>query len=74
MLPNEYCNHLWHMFDISHLIVLVPPPRFFIVGLKRFWKHRFQKAAPRRTLIDRLVARPVSLIADQLGYGTAMTL
>lgn len=46
---------------------------FFMASLDRFWKLRFQKEAPFRKLIDRLVARPVSLIAGHLGYGTEMT-
>ena len=46
---------------------------FFMASLDRFWKHRFQKDVPLRKLIDRLVARPVSLVAGHLGYGTEMT-
>ena len=46
---------------------------FFMASLDRFWKHRFQKNVPFRKLIDRLIARPVSLIAGHLGYGTEIT-
>ena len=46
---------------------------FLMASLDRFWKHRFQKDVPLRKLIDRLVARPVSLVAGHLGYGTEMT-
>jgi hypothetical protein len=41
--------------------------------LDRFWKHRFRKDVPFRKLIDHLIARPVSLIAGHLGYGTEIT-
>jgi SAM-dependent methyltransferase len=43
---------------------------FFMASLDRFWKHRFGKDVPFRKLIDRLIARPVSLVAGHLGYGT----
>jgi SAM-dependent methyltransferase len=46
---------------------------FFMASLDRFWKHRFRKDVPFRKLIDRLIARPVSLIAGHLGYGTEIT-
>ncbi len=46
---------------------------FLMASLDRFWKHRFEKEVPFRTLIDRLIARPVSLIAGRLGYGTEIT-
>jgi SAM-dependent methyltransferase len=46
---------------------------FFMASLDRFWKHRFQKDLSFRKLIDHLIARPVSLIAGHLGYGTDMT-
>ena len=46
---------------------------FLIASLDRFWKHRFRKEVPFRKLIDRLIARPVSLIAGHLGYGTEIT-
>lgn len=49
-------------------------PIFFIASLDRFWKHRFRKDVPFRKLIGRLVARPVSLIAGYLGYGTEITI
>jgi SAM-dependent methyltransferase len=47
---------------------------YLMASLDRVWKHRFQKDVPLRKLIDRLVARPVSLIAGHLGYGTEMTI
>jgi SAM-dependent methyltransferase len=43
---------------------------FFMESLERVWKHRFRRNVPFRKLIDRLIARPVSLIAGHLGYGT----
>ena len=46
---------------------------FLMASLDRFWKHRFRKDVPFRKLIDRLIARPVSLIAGHLGYGTDVT-
>lgn len=46
---------------------------FLMASLDRFWKHRFRKNVPFRKLIDRLIARPVSLIAGHLGYGTEIT-
>lgn len=46
---------------------------FFMASLDRLWKHRFRKDVPFRKLIDRLIARPVSLIAGHLGYGTEIT-
>ncbi|MEO5865272.1 MAG: class I SAM-dependent methyltransferase [Nitrospiraceae bacterium] len=46
---------------------------FFMASVDRFWKHRFQKDVPFRKLIDLLIARPVSLIAGHLGYGTEIT-
>ena len=46
---------------------------FLMASLDRFWKHRFRKDVPFRKLIDRLIARPVSLIAGHLGYGTEIT-
>ena len=46
---------------------------FLMASLDRFWKHRFRKDVPIRKLIDRLIARPVSLIAGHLGYGTEIT-
>ena len=46
---------------------------FLMASLDRFWKHRFQKNVPLRKLIDRLVARPVALVAGHLGYGTEIT-
>jgi SAM-dependent methyltransferase len=46
---------------------------FFMASLDRFWKHRFGKDVPFSKLIDRLIARPVSLIAGYLGYGTEIT-
>lgn len=46
---------------------------FLMASLDRFWKHRFRKDIPFRKLIDRLIARPVSLIAGHLGYGTEIT-
>ena len=42
--------------------------------LRRFDVKPFLVAEARRTLIDRLVARPVSLIADELGCSREMTL
>jgi SAM-dependent methyltransferase len=47
---------------------------YLMASLDRVWKHRFQRDVPLRKLIDRLVARPVSLIAGHLGYGTEMTI
>ena len=44
------------------------------VQLRCFDVKPFLVAEARRTLIDRLVARPVSLIAGQLGCGREMTL
>jgi SAM-dependent methyltransferase len=46
---------------------------FLMASLDRFWKHRFRTNVPFRKLIDRLIARPVSLIAGHLGYGTEIT-
>ena len=46
---------------------------FLMASLDRIWKHWFQKDVPLRKLIDRLIARPVSLIAGHLGYGTEIT-
>lgn len=46
---------------------------FLMASLDRFWKHRFRKEVPFRKLIDRLIARPLSLIAGHLGYGTEIT-
>src|SRR4051812_47640224 len=46
---------------------------YLMASLDRVWKHRFQRDVPFRKVIDRLVARPVSLIAGHLGYGTEMT-
>lgn len=46
---------------------------FLMASLDRFWKHRFRKNVPFRKLIDRLIARPISLIAGHLGYGTEIT-
>jgi SAM-dependent methyltransferase len=47
---------------------------FLMASLDRFWKYRFRKDVPFRKLLDRLVARPVSLIAGYLGYGTEITI
>lgn len=47
---------------------------FLMASLDLFWKDRFQKHVPFRTLIDRLIARPVSLVAGHLGYGTEITI
>jgi SAM-dependent methyltransferase len=47
---------------------------YLMASLDRVWKHRFQRDVPLRKLIDRLIARPVSLIAGHLGYGTEMTI
>jgi SAM-dependent methyltransferase len=49
-------------------------PIFLMASLDRFWKHRFRKEVPLRKLIDRLVARPISLVAGYLGYGTEITI
>ena len=46
---------------------------FLMASLDRFWNHRFRKNVPFRKLIDRLIARPVSLIAGHLGYGSEIT-
>jgi hypothetical protein len=46
---------------------------FLMASLDHFWKHWFRKDAPFRTLIDRLIARPVSLMAGHFGYGTEIT-
>jgi hypothetical protein len=46
---------------------------FLMASLDRFWKYRFRKNVPFRKLIDRLIARPLSLIAGHLGYGTEIT-
>jgi SAM-dependent methyltransferase len=46
---------------------------FFMASLDQLWKYRFQKKVPFRKLIDRLIARPISLIAGHLGYGTEIT-
>ena len=46
---------------------------FFMASLDRLWTHRFRTDVPFRKLIDRLIARPVSLIAGHLGYGTEIT-
>ncbi len=46
---------------------------YLMASLDRFWKHRFRRAVPFRKLIDRLVARPLSLIAGHFGYGTEIT-
>jgi SAM-dependent methyltransferase len=46
---------------------------FLMASLDRFWKHRFRNNVPFRKLIDHLIARPVSLIAGHLGYGTEIT-
>jgi hypothetical protein len=45
-----------------------------MASLDRFWKHRFRQDVPFRKLLDRLVARPVSLVAGYLGYGTEITI
>jgi SAM-dependent methyltransferase len=47
---------------------------FLMASLDRFWKYRFRKDVPFRKLIDRLIARPISLIAGHLGYGTDITI
>jgi SAM-dependent methyltransferase len=47
---------------------------FLMASLDRFWKHRFRKDVPLRKLIDRLVARPISLVAGYLDYGTEITI
>jgi SAM-dependent methyltransferase len=47
---------------------------FWMASLDRFWRDRFQKSLPLRGLIDRLLARPLSFIAGQLGYGTELTI
>lgn len=47
---------------------------FWMASLDRFWKERFQKNVPLRGLIDHLIARPLSFIAGQLGYGTELTI
>jgi len=47
---------------------------FWMASLDRFWRDRFQINVPFRDLIDRLVARPLSFIAGQLGYGTELTI
>jgi hypothetical protein len=45
-----------------------------MASFDRIWKHRFRKNVPFRKLIDRLVVRPMSLIAGHLGYGTDITI
>ena len=84
--PLDPPRHFYH-FDKRSLSGILPrqgfssiafepvsAPSFFMASLDRFWKHRFQEECPvSAKLIDRLVARPVSLIAGHLGYGTEIT-
>ena len=46
---------------------------FFMASLERVWKHWFDRSLPLKRLIDRAIARPLSLLAGHLGYGTDMT-
>jgi SAM-dependent methyltransferase len=57
-----------------HLVRTAVSSTFFMASLDRFWTQRFQKNVPLRKLIDRLIARPLSFIAGQLGYGTELTI
>lgn len=47
---------------------------FLMASLDRLFKERFHRIVPFRKFTDRLVARPLALIAGQLGYGTDMTI
>jgi len=47
---------------------------FLMASLDRVWNHRFGKAMPLRTLIDGLIAGPISFVAGLLGYGTELTI
>ncbi len=46
---------------------------FFMASLERAWKHKWSMALPGKRLIDKLIARPLCLIAGHLGYGTDIT-
>ncbi|MCI0427653.1 MAG: class I SAM-dependent methyltransferase [Nitrospiraceae bacterium] len=46
---------------------------FFMASVDRWWNQRFGTNVPMRKLIDRLLARPLCLIAGHAGYGTEIT-
>jgi SAM-dependent methyltransferase len=46
---------------------------FFMASLERVWEHKLGRKLPARWLWERLIARPLCLIAGHLGYGTEMT-
>ena len=47
---------------------------FFMASAERLWKYRFQSELPLRKVVDRLLARPLCLLAGHAGYGTEMTI
>lgn len=46
---------------------------FLMASLDRFWKQQFQSQVPLRKFVDRIIARPLSLLAGHAGYGTEIT-
>jgi SAM-dependent methyltransferase len=47
---------------------------FFMVSLDRAWAHtRGNGSLPARRLIEKVIAKPVCLVAGHLGYGTEIT-
>lgn len=82
--PWELPRHLYH-FEKTTLCQLLEHAGFrvirsrtgvgslfFMASLERAWKGMFGGPLPVRWLIERLIARPFSLIAGHLGYGTEL--
>ena len=81
-VPWDPPRHLYH-FEKASLAKLLEEAGFrvvrlrtgvgsmyFLASLERFWQHRFGRAIRLRRVIEKLIAKPFSLLVGNLGYGT----
>jgi SAM-dependent methyltransferase len=47
---------------------------FFLASLERWWKERWGSNFPLKKLLDRLLFKPLCLVAGHAGYGTEVTI
>ena len=84
-VPWDPPRHLYH-FDQDTLSRLLKQAGFrvvrirtgvgslyFMASLERILKHRWGRTLPAKRLIEKLIVRPLCLMAGHLGYGTEIT-
>ncbi len=80
--PWELPRHLYH-FEKASLAKLLEAAGFrtvrlrtgvgslyFIASLERLWQHLFGRAIPLRRIIEKVIAKPLGLLAGNFGCGT----